>query len=126
AGLRLVIGCRLDLDNGRSVLCYPMDRAAYARLTRLLTLGKRRAPKGECHISPDDLAAHGEGQIMIALSERADDDLASWLRRLQGDFGARLYLALTRRFRPDEGARLDALAGLARACDVPTVVTNDI
>src|SRR5207248_4186403 len=42
-GIRLVIGVRLDLADDTSLLAYPEDRAAYGRLTRLLTLGKRRA-----------------------------------------------------------------------------------
>ena len=42
--IRLVVGCRLDLQGGMSILVYPTDRAAYSRLTRLLTLseGERR------------------------------------------------------------------------------------
>src|SRR5205823_9797099 len=66
-GIRLVIGVRLDLRDGTSLLAYPQDRAAYGRLTRLLTLGKRRAPKGECHLDYADVVAHGEGQILIIL-----------------------------------------------------------
>src|SRR5438045_3476029 len=46
-GIRLVIGVRLDLADGTSLLAYPEDPAAYGRLTRPLTLGKPRAPKGE-------------------------------------------------------------------------------
>ena len=42
-GVRLIIGCRLDLADGMSLLVYPIDRAAYSRLCRLLSLGKRRA-----------------------------------------------------------------------------------
>ena len=42
-GIRLIVGCRLDLADGPSVLVYPIDRAGYARLTRLLTVGKGRA-----------------------------------------------------------------------------------
>ena len=49
---RLVVGARLDLTDGPSLLAYPTDRAAYGRLSRLLTLGRRRAPKGACHIGP--------------------------------------------------------------------------
>lgn len=45
-GIRLVVGCRLDLRDGLSVLAYPLDRAGYGRLCRLLTLGKGRAGKG--------------------------------------------------------------------------------
>ena len=70
-GIRLVVGCRLDLRDGTSLLAYPTDRAAYGRLTRLLTLGKRRAPKGECHLDYADVVAHGDGQIVVVLpSER--------------------------------------------------------
>src|SRR5580658_4800424 len=44
ADIRLVVGVRLDLKDGASLLAFPEDRAAYGRLTTLLTLGKRRAP----------------------------------------------------------------------------------
>src|SRR3954470_8411881 len=47
-GLRLIVGCRLDLQCGTSLLVYPTDRLAYARLCRLLSLGKHRAGKGKC------------------------------------------------------------------------------
>ncbi|MGL1645728.1 hypothetical protein ACSTHO_23415, partial [Vibrio parahaemolyticus] len=40
------------------------------RLSRLLTLGNRRAPKGECHITLADILAHAEGQILIAIPPR--------------------------------------------------------
>lgn len=45
--IRLIVGCRLDFRSGDSLLCFPQDRAAYGRLCELLTLGRRRAPKGE-------------------------------------------------------------------------------
>ncbi len=125
-GLRLVVGCRLDLEEDMSVLCYPMDRSAYSRLTRLLTLGKRRAEKGACKLTLDDLAAHGAGQIVVALGDAADDGYRERLHRLKEIFADRLYLALTRRFRPDETLRLDALFALAQSLDIPTVATNDV
>src|SRR5258708_31472172 len=48
-GVRLVVGVRLDLVDGTSLLAYPEDRPAYGQLTPLLTLVKPRAPKGEAH-----------------------------------------------------------------------------
>jgi DNA polymerase III alpha subunit len=47
-GFVSVVGCRLDLQDGMSILVYPTDRAAYSRLTRLLSLGKERGGKGNC------------------------------------------------------------------------------
>src|SRR5512135_2563753 len=63
AGLRLVVGARLDLQENLSLLCFPTGRAAYARLARLLTLGRRRAPKGDCHLTRRDVAEAAAGQI---------------------------------------------------------------
>ncbi|MGH7002977.1 MAG: PHP domain-containing protein, partial [Alphaproteobacteria bacterium] len=67
AGIKLLVGARLDLACGHSLLCFPTDRAAYGRLSRLLSLGRRRAPKGECELHLADLADHAKGQIAIAL-----------------------------------------------------------
>src|SRR5581483_8053937 len=69
AGVRFVVGARLDFRGGQSLLAYPVDRAAYGRLARLITLGRRRAPKGECHLDLADLDSHGEGLILIVLPE---------------------------------------------------------
>ena len=68
-GIRLIVGCRLDLACGMSVLVYPIDREAYSRLCRLLTLGKGRAGKGRCHLEWADLVAYGEGLVAV-LPER--------------------------------------------------------
>ena len=67
AGLRFIVGARLDLEDGLSLLCYPRDRKAYGRLCRLLSLGQGRAEKGKCILSLADVAAHAEGNIFIAL-----------------------------------------------------------
>jgi error-prone DNA polymerase len=63
-GVRLVVGCRLDLSDGMSVLVYPTDRPAYARLCRLLSLGKRRAGKAQCRIRIGD-GAESDDEMKI-------------------------------------------------------------
>src|SRR5438105_375813 len=46
-GLKIIAGTRLVFSDGTpDILAYPKDRAAWGRLTRLLTFGKRRAEKG--------------------------------------------------------------------------------
>ncbi|MDZ4842901.1 MAG: PHP domain-containing protein, partial [Hyphomicrobium aestuarii] len=65
AGLQFIPGARLDLVDAPSLICLPTDRAAYGRLTRLLSLGQGRAQKGQCHLKLADVAAHAEGQIFI-------------------------------------------------------------
>jgi error-prone DNA polymerase len=89
-GLRFILGCRLDFADGSpSVLCYPTDREAYGRLTRLLTVGQMRAKKGECELLWGDLVEHGEGQLIIVVPpDVLDDVFAAQLDRMAGDLRA--------------------------------------
>ena len=125
-GVRLIVGCRLDLRCGMSVLVYPTDRAGYARLCRLLSIGKARAGKGSCHLDWPDLQAHAKGLLAILIPDTADDLCALRLRRLRDSFGDRAYLALTLRRRPNDQMRLYALSNLAAGLGVATVITNDV
>jgi error-prone DNA polymerase len=124
-GIRLVVGCRLDLDDGMSFLVFPEDRAAYGRLTRLLTLGKRRAPKGECRLGYADLLAHGMGQIVVILPSEAEG-FAATATRIAGDFAGSAYLAAHCLYRGDDARRLARLAVLAESAGLPLVATNDV
>jgi error-prone DNA polymerase len=66
-GIKFIVGVRLDLKDAPSLLAYPTDRSAYGRLCRLVTLGQRRAEKGDCILYLDDVAGHAKGLIFIAL-----------------------------------------------------------
>jgi len=136
-GIRLVVGCRLDMRDGTSLLAYPEDRAAYGRLTRLLTLGKRRAPKGECHLDYADVVAHGEGLILVVLPPPIPSpayggglgwgpDMANFVARVAADFNGRAYLAVHHLYRGDDMRRLAHLAALGEATGLPLVATNDV
>ena len=126
AGVRLAIGCRLDLRDGLPVLAYPTDRTGYSRLCRLLTLGKGRAGKGGCDLTWADLVRHGDGLLLVLLPDQPDDALAVALARLRRDFRGRCYLSLTMRRRAGDAVRLHLLSEMAGAARVPTVVTGDV
>ena len=68
AGVQLIVGARLDLEDAPSLLCFPKDRAAYGRLSRLLSLGQGRSAKGACELYLADVAAAAEGQVFVALA----------------------------------------------------------
>ena len=125
-GIRLIVGCRLTLRDGLPLLVYPTDRAAYARLCRLLTLGKGRSGKDGCDIGWKDLLAHGDGLLLILLPDAVDERLEIELHRLRASFAGRCYLALTLRRRPGDMVRLRQLSDLAQAARVPTAVTGDV
>ncbi len=110
----------------RSVLCFPTDRAAYGRFAQLISQGQRRVEKGSCTLGLEDLLAHGEGQIVVALPpDRLDDGFAAFLEKLRHSLPG-CYLAAQHLYRGDDVARIEALADLAAACCTPLVATGDV
>jgi error-prone DNA polymerase len=126
-GFRLIVGCRLDLTDAPSLLCFPTDRAAYGRLSRLLSLGKRRAEKGECRLAYADLLDHGVGQILVVLPpDEPGEGFADFLARLAGDCRDAAYLAASHLYRGDDARRIHRLGELARRANLPLIATNDV
>jgi len=125
-GVRLVVGCRLDLADGMSILVYPTDRAAYSRLTRLVTLGKGRGGKANCILHLDDVALYAEGLIGVLVPDLVDETCSVQLRKMAEIFGDRAYVSLSLRRRPNDQLRLHELSNLAARHRVKTVVTNDV
>ncbi|HET7880857.1 MAG TPA: error-prone DNA polymerase, partial [Acetobacteraceae bacterium] len=127
-------GARLSFrDDTPDLLCYPQDRAAWGRLTRLLTVGKARVPHGDtgeaakatnrCFLHYADLLEHGAGQALIVVSPgRLDDSFRSFLNRLKADFRRQAYIGASRRYRGNDANRLQVLAELP----LPMVATNDV
>jgi error-prone DNA polymerase len=127
-GLRLLVGARLDLQDAPSLLCFPKTRAAYGRLSRLLSLGQGRAEKGKCTLFLEDAAAHAEGNVFIALASRPFPASAEReiLRLKSALHSARLYLAAAYRYCGEDRANLAALADTACRCGTPMVAVNDV
>ncbi len=127
-GQRVLTGARLDFADGTSsVICYPTDREAWGRLTRLLTVGQRRGVKGECHLSFADLVAHGQGQLILAVPPiRLDEAFEADLARLAEAFAGRAWLAAFRPYGARDLKRLHQLDAMARRAGAPMVATNDV
>ncbi|MFL6752326.1 MAG: PHP domain-containing protein, partial [Sphingomicrobium sp.] len=126
AGLRPLIGCRLDLTDAPSLLAYPVDREGYGRLSRLLSLGKMRSEKGECDLVLADVAAHAEGIAFVAWPSDDLNAFAAELPRLREALPSLHYVAATRLYRGDDNARIERLDRLARANGCTILATNDV
>ncbi len=103
-GARLVFA-----DGSPDVLAYPRDRAAWGRLTRLLTVGNLRAEKGDCILHLDDLLAHVFGLELIVMA------FSSFTSPLVGEVGAPTG---PREARPDD--RLRAPGEGRKRCNAPS------
>ncbi len=131
-GIALLVGARLvpqaEKGEGPEILCFPKDRAAYARLCRLLTLGKRRAAKGECDFTLEEVIDHGDGQVFVVLPEEAgaDGTFDGVLRTLAPLFPGDVFLGARALYQGDDHRRLAALARLAEQSGVGLVACNDV
>jgi error-prone DNA polymerase len=129
-GIPLAVGSRLRLSESGNLemLVFPGSRDAYARLCRLLTLGKRRAPKGECSLSLHDLLDHQEGLFGVVVPPAVlDERFVETLVGLRDAFGAdRLSLLTSVRYTHNDADRLRQLGALSAHVSVPLAASNDV
>jgi error-prone DNA polymerase len=130
-GVRLITGSRLDLMDGTSLLVWPEDRAAWSRLTRLLSTGKgrvdrKKGEKGQCFLHWEDVEVWSDGLVAALLPDEAGRVTEIALAQMANVFGDRAHLALTHRRRPGELKRLHALDELARRFGIRSLATGDV
>jgi error-prone DNA polymerase len=131
-GIRIIVGCRLDLLDGFSLLAYPATIKSYSQLCNLLTIGNRRAEKGECHLYKADVYAYSKGIKFITLPPAElnnafdfDSSFTNDLNEYYNVFGNDLYIAASRRYHGDDSKYLHRLSRLASELNIPMVATND-
>ena len=129
--VRAIPGCRLDLVSGDSLLVWPEDRAAWSRLTSLLSIGKARADaqrgeKGKCFLHWEDLAARADGLVAALVADHVSDARAlRWMADLFGANG-RGHVCLTHHRRPGDALRLHETALAAEAHGLTPLATGDV
>jgi len=124
---RLIVGCRLVLrDSPVDWIALPTDRAAYQRLTRLLTLGKRRAEKGACHLDRQDLLAGCRGMTLIALPQGGLAAARADITQMQRRYPGQVFLGAVPRYDGSDRAYFAACARLAQITAAPMVAVGDV
>jgi error-prone DNA polymerase len=120
---KLAVGARLVFADGTAdVIAYPAHRRGWGLLTRLLTIGNRRAEKGGCLLHLDDLIEHGEGLLLISMPPQAGQH--SRLAELARACPNRVWQGAMMRARGDDRRQLAALAGVADGLRVPLLALN--
>lgn len=124
---RLVVGTRLVFSDGSpDIVAYPVDREAYGRLCTLLTLGNRRAPKGQCHLELGDLLNAADGLLLIVMVDR--EALGQGMMVVQAvKEVARggVWVGASCRYDGSDRAWLAELACACQAVAVPMLATMD-
>jgi error-prone DNA polymerase len=146
-GLKLIVAAEITPDDAPPVVLWATDRASYARLSRLITLGRRRAPKGECQLRFDDVAEYSEGLLAgvrgAGREERGEGEnvtpsvpLPSPLSALRLPpspllfyrelFGDRCSLLAELHYGPDDRGRLLQLLELSWQTGIPLAAAGDV
>jgi len=125
----IIVGAHLVFRDGTpDFIVYPKDRTAFANLTRLLTLGNRRAPKGECFLDLADYLAHSEGLQTILIPGAETDagyaHIAPCLVQIKRATGA-VWLAAPFLFDGEEKRRLRLLKELANSAGGKLIATTE-
>ncbi len=121
SGFRLVVGARLVFaDDTPDIIAYPVSRHGWGRLTRLLTLGNRRAVKGDCTLHLADLINHSDDMCLIVTGGDAN-----LLQRLSSHCPGAVWRAATMPRGGDDARKIEALQALSAETGVPLLATND-
>jgi error-prone DNA polymerase len=134
AQIKLCVGTRLRFTDAPDVLVWVENRAGYANLCRLLTLGKRRAEKGSCILHLDDLLNAPMGLLAALVTQRIDPELEPVNSELLIDaadamknvFGTALSLAVSRHGSPLDEPMIIKLNALSQRFHIPLVATNQV
>ena len=153
AGIHLVPGARVELWRDRKagaekmdwerrnpltppsdrveVAIHALDLEGWRTLCRLLTIGKRAAPKGHCLLTVHDLLQHHAGIAVTVLPAQSIDrfriEVVEGLATL-GDLKRRdaLSLGVQRLGGADDDLHVERIADLSRRLGVPLLAQNDV
>ncbi|MFV2070521.1 MAG: PHP domain-containing protein, partial [Pirellulales bacterium] len=123
--LKLIVGAEITLVDAPHVVLWAPDRAAYGRLSRLITVGRRRADKGDCSLAFDDLVLHADG-LLAGIVPPPRGEPTGGFGAYRELFGDRVYLLAECNRGPDDAERLEWLMGLARAHRLPLLAAGDV
>jgi len=125
AALPLIVGSEIRLHEGPRLVLLAENLRGYQNLCRLITQGRRRAPKGAYQVVREDFDASTQGLLALWIPDESEQDLSvgNWLRER---FAERLWLAVQLHRGADDGQRLQQLLALAATLQLPAVATGDV
>ncbi len=129
--LKLIIGAEFRLECDLRLVALAIDRRGYGRLCRLITRGRRAAPKGSYSLTRQDLEENGLEQCIIlwlpalgrpvARKIRAAD--AHWLAER---FPGKVRIAVEMLRDGADRERLATLETIGRDLKLPLVASGDV
>lgn len=125
-GLKLLIGAEITPVDAPPILLWSMNRTGYGRLCRLITRGRRKAPKGECELKLSDVLEHSEGLLAGLVLRESGASLAKTAGQLREAFGDRAYLVAELHRGGNDLRQLHDWISASQQVGIPLVAANDV
>ncbi len=125
-GLKLIIGSEFRLEEGVKLVALAPTRAAYGELSGLISMARRRSPKGEYRAALRDVIFHLKRCLLLWLPERDDNATRGHGTQLARLCRGRLWLGVNHLYGNDEVNRYLELRGLASALGLPMVACGNV
>ncbi|MEE4279457.1 MAG: error-prone DNA polymerase [Halieaceae bacterium] len=125
-GLHLIIGSEFTLVEGLRIVALAPTRAAYAELSSLISLGRRRSPKGEYELALRDLIFHLKRCLLIWLPGDDTEVTRGYGRQLARLCRERVWIGVHYLLGNDELRRYRSLQTLGRDLALPLVACGDV
>lgn len=127
AKLKLLIGAEITPVDAPPVVLWATNRVGYTNLCRLITHGRRNAPKGECRLVLADMAKRAEGLLAgVVLNQIRGPLCAQTLTRYRDLFGDRVYALAELHRGPNDRQRLAEWQQQTQQAGIPLVAANDV
>jgi error-prone DNA polymerase len=126
AGIQLIIGSELLLEEGLRLVALAPNRAAYSELSGLISMARRRSPKGEYRVALRDVIFHLKRCLLVWLPQPDDEHSRAYGLQLKRLCKERLWLGVSHLLGNDEVRRYLALYALAQELDIPMVACGDV
>ncbi|HEV7608151.1 MAG TPA: error-prone DNA polymerase [Steroidobacteraceae bacterium] len=128
-GVKLIIGAEFRLECGLRLVVLALDRPGYARLSRLITRGRRAAEKGSYTLTRDDVAQllgnPNAGTLALWLPPLDPDSAGEgeWIART---FAGRAWIAVELTRDGHDRERLAHARALGKSCGLPLTAAGDV
>ena len=123
--LKLLVGAEFRLECGLKFVAIAIDRHGYGRLCRLISRGRRAAPKGTYSLTREAVAASGLEQCFI-LWVPATQPLKEEAQWLSDCFGTKVRIAVELFLDGTDKQRLSTLEAIGCELGLPLVASGDV
>jgi error-prone DNA polymerase len=125
-GIALIIGSELNLEEGIKLLALVPSRAAYSELSGLISMARRRSPKGEYRVTLRDVIFHLKRCLLIWLPDDSSEITRAYGQQLKRLCKNRIWLGVSHLLGNNECNRYIALYQLASALDIPLLACGNV